>query len=216
MVGFSIATSVIEALLLAGAMSMDAFISSFAYGTNKIKIPFKSVFVINVVCSTILGVSLLAGTIVRQYIPDWVTGWICFLILFILGMTKVLDGVTKSIVRRYSDLDKKIHFSLCNLKFILCLYADPEQADIDRSKSISPMEAVSLAVALSLDGMAVGFGAAIGEINGVAVFLSSLLTDALAIMLGVYVGNRIAKKININITWISGLVLIIMGFTKLL
>ena len=42
--------SSIDAILLVSALSMDAFVASFAYGTSKIKIPFKSAIIINVVC----------------------------------------------------------------------------------------------------------------------------------------------------------------------
>ena len=56
--------SSIDAILLVSALSMDAFVASFAYGTSKIKIPFKSAIIINVVCSTILAIALFAGGII--------------------------------------------------------------------------------------------------------------------------------------------------------
>ncbi len=48
----------IESLLLVLAVSLDAFVASIAYGTNKIKIPFVSATIINIICSSVLGVSL--------------------------------------------------------------------------------------------------------------------------------------------------------------
>jgi putative Mn2+ efflux pump MntP len=48
----------LEALLLAFSCSLDAFVASIAYGTNKVKIPFLSVQIINLVCSFILAISL--------------------------------------------------------------------------------------------------------------------------------------------------------------
>lgn len=205
----------IEAAILASALSLDAFVSSFAYGSNKIKIPMLSVQIINLVCSSILGVSLLAGNLIRQILPEWITPFICFGILFILGITKLMDSITKSLIRKYTNISSEIKFSMFNFKFILQLYADPEKADIDNSKIISPGEAASLALALSLDGIAVGFGAAVGNINILAVFLCSLITDALAVILGSNLGNRIAKKTAFNISWLSGIILIFMAFTKL-
>lgn len=202
--------------MLASALSMDAFIASFAYGSNKIKIPMISIQIINIICSSILGISLLVGTLVKQYIPDWLTIAICFTILFVLGVVKLLDSGIKSIIRKHNNLNKEIQFSMFNLKFILNLYANPEEADIDLSRSISPVEAASLATALSLDGLAVGFGAALGNVNGLAVFLSSLITDAIAVMLGSYVGNKIARKLPFNLSWLSGIVLIGLAFLKLL
>ncbi len=211
---FSLIT-ILEAIMLASALSMDAFVSGFAYGSNKIKIPMLSVQIINVICSSILGISLLVGTVLKQYIPSWLTLIICFVILFTLGIIKLLDSVTKSIIRKYNHLDKEIKFSMFNFKFILNLYTDPEEADVDASKVISPMEASSLAIALSLDGMAIGFGAALGDINALAVFLCSLVTDAAAVILGCYIGNKIARKLSFNLSWLSGVILIILAFLKL-
>lgn len=206
---------IFEALILASALSLDAFVASFAYGSKKIKIPFRSVQVINLICGAITGLSLLLGTIVKQYIPDWLTVAISFTILFILGIVKLLDSITKSIIRKYNNLNKEIEFSLFNFKFILNLYANPEDADIDRSNTLSPREAASLAIALSLDGITVGLGAAIGNVNGLAVFLCSLLTNMIAVLSGSLVGNKIAGKTTFDLSWVSGIILIILAFTKL-
>jgi len=141
--------------------------------------------------------------------------FICFAILIILGIAKILDSFTKSFIRKHKNLNKKIKFSFFNIKFILNLYADPEKADIDLSKILSPAEAVALAVSLSLDGLAVGFGAALGNVNGLAVFIFSLITDAFAVMFGCYIGNKIAKKVSFNLSWLGGVLLIALAVSKL-
>lgn len=207
--------SVLEAAVLAAALSADAFLAAFAYGSNKIRIPMSSIQIINLVCSSILGVSLFVGSLVRPYIPHWLTVVICFSVLFLLGMVKLLDGVTKSIIRKYNHMKKEIRFTLFNFRFVLNLYADPVEADLDHSKTISPSEAVSLAVALSLDGLAVGFGAAVGALNPWAIFFASLLTGTLALLLGVHIGNKVANKLPFNLSWLSGAILIGLAFTKL-
>lgn len=206
---------ILESIVLASALSLDAFTAGFSYGSNKIKIPMLSVQIINVICSSILGMSLFFGTLVRPYLPAWLTTAICFTILFVLGVTKLFDSITKSIIRKHSHLEKELKFSVCNFKFILRLYANPEEADVDASRTISPMEAVVLAISLSLDGMAVGFGASLGNVNGFAVFLASLVTDALGIMLGCYVGDKLARKVPFNLSWLSGAILIGMAIMKL-
>ena len=98
---------------------------------------------------------------------------------------------------------------------LLCIYADPKQADADCSNSISVKEAISLAVALSLDGMAVGFGAALGSVHSGALLLASLAAGTGAVLLGERLGNRLAARIKCNISWLSGLVLIGLAFFKL-
>jgi len=206
---------ILEAFILAASLSLDAFMVSFAYGSNNIRIPFISIQIITVVCSAVVGLSLLVGAIIRPYLPIWLTTVICFGILFVLGVIKLLDGIVKSLIRRYSKINKELRFSMFNLGFILNIYADPVIADIDASRHISPGEAFSLALAVSLDGLAVGFGAAMGNVNALAVVLSSLVTTVIAVLLGCFVGNKLAKKATFNLTWVCGVTLLMLAFAKL-
>ena len=163
-----------------------------------------------------LSWNLLVGSIISGYIPSWITTVICFIILFTIGTIKLLDSITKSIIRKYNNLNKELKFSFLNFKFILNLYANPEDADIDSSKILSIREAIALAISLSLDGLAVGFGAALTNVNGVIIFFFSFLTNTLAVLLGCNIGNKLAAKISFNLSWLSGIVLIVLAFLKLL
>lgn len=205
----------IEAVTLASALSMDAFVAGFAYGSKKIKIPFKSVLIINLICSSIIGLALVLGTLAGKVIPQGIQIIVCSVILMILGMVKLLDSITKSIIIKYGGLSGNFNFSILNFRFVLNVYADPEVVDADHSKTISALEATSLALALSLDGITVGFGAAIGNFNGFAVVIASLLTNQIAIMLGGLLGTKAARKIRFNISWLSGILLILLAIQKM-
>ena len=113
------------------------------------------------------------------------------------------------------NIDKEITFSALNLKFILRVYADPETADRDLSRVLSPAEALPLAIALSLDSIAVGFGAALTDTDLVRTLFLALLFNALAVRLGCILGNKIAEKVSFNLSWLSGLLLIILAVMKL-
>ena len=206
---------IFEAFLIASSLSLDAFVAGFAYGANKIKIDFLSIQIINIICSAMTGLSFLFGNIVKNYIPPVIASVICFTVLFLLGLTKLLDGFTKSLIKKHTNISREIKFSLFNFNFILKLYAVPEDSDADSSKNISPAEAASIAIALSLDGLAVGFGAALGGANGLAVLLFSLVTNMLAVIFGRYIGEKAATKFKFNLSWLGGIVLIILAFTKL-
>lgn len=206
---------ILEAFVLALLLSLDSFAAGFAYGANKIKIPFSSVQIISFICSGMVGISLIIGSVIKNWIPPFVTTGICFLILFIMGIVKLTDGLLKSWIRKSKNAKRNIEFSLLNIHFILSLYANPEESDIDKSKTISPMEAASLSLALSLDGLAVGFGAAMGNVNGLALFICSLVTNTLFILLGCTIGQKLAHRLQIDLSWISGAFLIIMAFIKL-
>ena len=207
--------SYIEALLLVSALSIDAFVSSFAYGTSKIKIPLKSIIIINIIGSTILGISLLFGVLLRPFIAENMAQTISFAVLFMLGITKIFDSTIKTLITRYSNIDKKVRFSMFDLQFILSIYANPEKADVDKSRVVSPKEAIFLAIALALDSFAVGFGAGLSDVNAIQIVGFSLVTDMIAIIAGCYIGNKIAEKMTLNLSWVSGLILIILAFSNL-
>jgi len=207
---------IIESAVIASSLSLDAFAAGFAYGSKKIHIPMHSVQIINIVCCFILGLSLFLGHTLRPIMPDSLAAGIAFAVLFTIGLMKLLDGIVKTIIRRYTSLDKAFRFSMFDLQFILRMYADPEVADKDTSSHISPGEAVILAVSLSLDGMAVGFAAALAGVNPWALLIWSLVTNSVAIILGRKIGFGLAKKIPFNITWLGGIVLIVLAITHLI
>ena len=207
--------AILEPLVLVTALSVDAFVASFAYGTNQIKIPFRSVAVISGICSAILGVSLFLGSLVRPFMPEHLAGVLCFSILFLLGIAKLCDSAIKSLIRRSQGIHKKISFSAMHLRFILDVYANPENADSDCSKSLSAVEAAPLAIALSLDGLAVGFGAALSEAAPLRAVLFSLVANVIAVCAGSLTGNKVAEKIPLDLSWVNGLLLMVLAFLKL-
>lgn len=206
--------SVFEAMLIVIALSMDAFASGFSYGASKIKIPFTSVMVISVVCSLVLAVSLALGSAVKAWMPGRLTVIICFFLLLLLGLANIFDSSLKAYIRKRSEFNKKLEFSVFSLKVILNIYADPETADRDCSRVLSPTEAAYLAMALSLDGLAAGFGAGITNTNIPLVILFSLASNVACVLLGCFLGNKIAQKVCLNLSWLSGALLIVLAVMK--
>ena len=107
-------------------------------------------------------------------------------------------------------------FRALHFQFFLSVYADPCKADSDASKSLSVPESVCLALAMSLDGAAAGFGAALGNLNPAAVRFFSLLFGFTAIQGGFLLGNRLAQKTHFSVDWLSGALLILLAFLRLI
>ena len=207
---------IIGAAALAFSVSLDAFAAAFAYGCKKIEIPPLSAIIVNIICTSAIVLSFLFGSVLAPLIPEWVAIGLSFAILLIIGIIKLLDSITKAIIRKHANINKEIKLSLFNFKFLLRLYADPETADVDESKSISSKEATVLAVSLSLDGFAVGFGAVLLDFNVWAILLFSLLANGLALWLGGVLGCKAAKNLRFNISWLAGVILIGLAFMQLL
>ncbi|MCL2372420.1 MAG: sporulation membrane protein YtaF [Defluviitaleaceae bacterium] len=199
---------ILESAIIASSLSVDALTAGFAYGSKKIRIPMYSVWVINLICCGVIGLAMLGGRLVSEWLPEGAAVWIAFAVLFAIGLVKLLDGVVKALIRKHARLDKAFSFSVFDIKFILQMYANPEVADSDVSKHLSAGEAAVLAVSLSLDGMAVGFAAALAGVNPWALMGWSLVTNFAAIVLGRKLGHSLADKLPFNITWLAGVLLI--------
>ena len=206
----------LQALVLVLALAVDAFACSFGYGASKIKIPFKSVIVISGGCTVLLGIGLFLGAMINNILPYEAAGWIAFTILFILGVIKIFDSIIKRVIRTKNGIDKDINFSLFNLGFVLRIYADPEFADTDYSKELTPKESIPLAVALGLDGLSVGIGIGLALINPALILSLTFISGILAIIFGVWLGNKVAKKITTDLSWVAGVILIIIAILEVI
>lgn len=129
----------------------------------------------NILISALETMLLAAALSVDSFIASFAYGTgkikIPFVSVFIFGLIKLFDSSIKSFIRKHKGIRKQLRFSMFSLNFILNIYADPEDADTDSSRDLSPREAVSLAIALSLDGLAVGFGAGLANFNIIEVIV---------------------------------------------
>lgn len=205
-----------QLFLLITALSLDAFAASFVYGTDNVKIPAVSVAVISGLSTGILLFFLLLGKWFGALIPPDVTAVLSFLLLFLLGLVKLFDSTLKSLIRRSKSSSKKLCFSISDVNFILTVYADPATANREDIAILSPFEALSLGIALSLDSAAAGFGAGMMVLHLPATILLSLILNTAAVLLGSWLGRVIVKRSNLELSWLSGLLLILLACSKLL
>lgn len=208
--------TLLEAVLLVTALSLDAFVASVTYGTDKIRISLPCTCIISAVCSSLLGASLLAGNVFRALISPALASWLSFLVLFGLGCAKLFDGSIKACLKKHRALHREISFSAFHLRFILGIYADPLEADADHSRTLSPAEAVALAASLSLDGLAAGFGAALANMRWGVVLPLSFFAGVAAVLAGSALGRRLAEKGPVDFPWLGGALMIGLALTKFL
>ena len=125
------------------------------------------------------------------------------------------DSSLKALIRRHRDLHRQWQFSAFHFRVILNIYANPEQADQDRSGALSVGEATALAVALSLDSLTVGVGAGLDQTPVFAAVLLSFVLGLAAILLGRWLGDKLMRGLQIEVSWISGLMLLVLAGLKL-
>ncbi|MCI8272443.1 MAG: sporulation membrane protein YtaF [Erysipelotrichaceae bacterium] len=202
-----------DAILLVLAVCIDAFAVSVAYGAQSIRIPLKSVCIIAGFGTFFLGISLYLAVLLQQFFPLYVCRYISFAVLLALGIISLFQTQMKRYVKKHKE--GKLVFSWQEISFVIDVYIDETKADIDHSKELNAKEAVYLAVALSIDSLATGIAFGMAVQNPLDVLLISLLMGILIIVIGQWIGKRISKAVHMDLSWISGLILIILAFSRL-
>lgn len=207
--------SVSKLILLIIALSVDSFAASFAYGTDKVKIPPLSAVIVAFLSDLFLILSLLIGNLFKTYIPESIAVFFSFTILLALGIIKLFDSTIKKKIRENRFDSRELHVSFKNVRFILTVYAQPQKANTTDIEVLSPAEALSLGIALSLDSAAAGIGAASAEFSLPLTALLTFIITIAAVFGGCKAGRVLAAKSDFNFSIIGGLLLVLLAFSKL-
>ncbi|GAA0106606.1 sporulation membrane protein YtaF [Paraclostridium sordellii] len=205
-----------ESLILVLALCIDTFVAGIAYGTDRIKIPLSSNIVITTVCSLFLALSLSLGSLLKEFMSPSFASILSFALLFSLGILRLFESFFKSYIQNFSSTGAPLTFKLFDFKFVLEIYANETKADYDKSKTLTIKESVYLAVALSIDSIAVGFGSSLVSFDFVQILLLSFTIGILALFLGVNIGKKFIEKVNINLSWLSGAMLVCLAIIRLI
>lgn len=180
----------LEIFCLSAAVSVDAFAACFSLGLRRVKIPLLSVLILSAISALFLSLSLFAGVAVSTFLPAGLTKKISFLILFILGLSKLFERTDET-----ADKANKNHDNLLSVR-----------------------EAFFLGLALSLDSLGAGLGAGMMTSSFRPLFAEILLLPFLLsvffIVLGGTLGKMLSTRLNGNFCRLGGLLLIALAFFK--
>lgn len=169
--------------LLAISLSIDALAVSVAYGLKATRIPILSKLVICVISILYFGIAIWLGALISEFFHPETARILGIVLMSIICLWMLLQVLLSrsSADDESGDIPEKtlIEFSIKSVGLTFKLIRDPMLCDIDRSKSISPVEAIFLGTALSIDAFSIGLGYSLsGEINAftpLAVGLCQLL-----------------------------------------
>ncbi len=181
----------LETILLAAALSADAFAVSFACGLGRIRIPASSVLILSAVSVLMLALSLFAGQLLSGLIPERLTKLLSFLLLFGIGIFKLIPGSEK---------------------------ARAEKANKNSDDRLSPREALPLGIALSVDSLAAGIGIGVGaavSLSCLETLAVSFFFCIAALLTGSRLGRSLSRHTDAKLSWIGGAMLVLLAVLKL-
>lgn len=201
-------------LVLVSALCIDTFVAGLAYGSSGIDLSFRQISAINLICSLCLGISLSFGSLLDSRIPEHFTKEICFFSLLFLGCLKLADSGIRQYLRHHEAINKKILLGFSELRFVIRIYSDPVEADIDKNQHLSWKELFFFSIAMSIDSLIAGTMAAFLKIPIFLTMLTAFFIGMLFLYLGLFLGQKIHKNCPKELSWVSGLLFVIMAITK--
>lgn len=202
-----------ENWLLVTVLSLDTLFVCLTYGMKKIKIPFLSALTIAGIGTGCFTTSVLLGNLISSLLischAEELLKKIGFTVLLIMGVVNLLQSLLKRMFRQ----SKSFHFNISELNFVLNICIDETKADLDCSQNLSVREAILLASALSADSLLGGFSVQGNPATLLCLSVYSLIMGLMAIYLGMLLGKRMSQC-GFNLSWLSGVILILIAFWK--
>ena len=204
----------ITSFLLVVALSLDSFLASLAYGAQKIRIPLRSTLLIALIGTSFLGVSIYTAGLFQKVLHPQYAAVFSFAIFFLMGVSALFQGTIKSFLKDRKS--RKVPFQYSGISFVLDVYLDETRAGADHSKELSLHEALYLAVALSIDSIVSGFAYGVQVHDRLLVLCISFTVGFLAVFFGSYIGRHVASLADWNLSWVSGILFLLLAFMRIL
>lgn len=183
----------IELLLLAVGLSMDAFAVSICKGLKMRKINYGHACVIGAFFGGFQAIMPLIGWLLGKQFEKYITSidhWIAFILLGIIGGKMVYEAI------KGED--------------------DENEKDGEKNDVLDIKELFILAVATSIDALAVGITFAFLKVSILPSILTIGVTTFLFSIIGVAIGNRFGAKYKSKAEVAGGIILILIGIKILL
>ena len=216
----------IPVLLFAFAVSLDSFGVGLSYGIRKIVVPWFSIIIICLTSSIATIFSMFFGNMIAHYISPLFAEKIGAIIMVVVGIGILYQAVmnickNKSAKKQNTNFKSNvveqhiIKFKILKIGIIIQILQEPAEADFDRSGEISMGEALILGIALAIDALGAGFGAAVAgyQLWLVPIFVGSFNLTLLSF--GLCLGQKWEiSSLGEKGTLLPGLILIFLGLRR--
>ena len=188
----------IQILLLLTVFSLDTLLVSIAYSIKKINISYTSAFIISFISSISLLFALIIGNLFKIFLTPNISNIIGFIFLLILGIHNIFQEKIKNKISKYDNKMVEI-------------YLDETKADLNNSKNLNYKEAILLSIILSIDSLIGGISISFMNHNIIFIIVYLLALNVCFLKLGNYLFKKLDRILNLNTSYISGIILIILA-----
>ncbi len=173
----------IQGMLLIFVLTTDSFVVSFAYGAQKVQIPFFKVAGMNLIMSSLLGIAVFTGNFLSCFFPEILTSVVCTGVLAGMGIYRIFN----------------------------VLFPSEKSREQSRKRKLTWTEAAVMAFALSADSLAIGIGTGLVQTGEWILVAGSFLCGILMMEAGWKIGACFAAAFKKDLSWLSGVCLMVLA-----
>lgn len=198
------------------AVSIDSLSAGFAYGASRVHIrPLAALFLV-FIPSISITVMTQIGSLLFSFVPAHFFTVLSFTCLFLLGCEKLAESLIRHLAGKYPDIVGNWAYKIKQLNIIFTIYFSPEDANKQDLQVLSGKEAFFLSLALSLDSILASMAFSCQVPSLPAFFLLALLFHFLLFLAGYLLGLFVSGKFSVDLSWLSGLFLLLLALCTLL
>lgn len=198
------------------AVSIDSLTAGLTYGTGRVHIKFPSYLILVCVPTLFITAANRIGSYIFLFLPKSALPILSFCLLALIGISKLSESLIRLIAHRHPSLTRNWGCKIKQIHIIFTVYLSPEDANQDDLQVLSPKEALLLSLALSLDSVLVGMAFTTGPIPLAMLFFLALLFNLILFSAGYGFGHLISSVLHIDLSWLSGLFLLLLAIQTLL
>lgn len=202
-------------LIFLTAVSLDSLTAGFSYGAKKVRIEVLSLLFLACIPSAFITAAGSFGSLIGSLFPVGVLPFLSFAILFLIGSVRLLESLIRHLAKKYPGLMKSRGCKIKQINIIFTVYFSPEEANQTDLQVLSPKEALLLSLALSLDSVLAGMAFMPSAIPRLTLLFSAILFHLLLFLAGYTLGRLLSHVLPIDLSWLSGLCLLLLAFRTL-
>ena len=197
------------------AVTLDSLTAGLTYGTRKVRIQPLSYLILICIPALFITAANQLATLLACLLPPQVLPWISFLLLFLLGISKIMESLIRRLAVKHPSLTRNWGCKIKQINIIFTIYLSPEDANIEDLQILSAKEALLLSLALSLDSILVGMAFTTDAVSWVFLFLLAVLFNLLFFLIGYLAGHVLCHLFHVDLSWLSGLLLLFLALQAL-
>lgn len=197
------------------AVTLDSLTAGLTYGTRKVHIQPLSYLILICIPALFITAANQIGTLLACLLPPQVLPWISFLLLFLLGISRIMESLIRRLAAKHPSLTRNRGCKIKQINIIFTIYLSPEYANGDDLQILSAKEALLLSLALSLDSILVGMAFTTEAVSWVFLFLWAVLFNLLFFLVGYLAGHVLCHLFHVDLSWLSGLLLLLLALQAL-